>query len=49
MVLPELSSGVWIGIGFGIIGISFWIIGLVLFDRLVDRFRNDPHDEETEV
>lgn len=43
MVIPELGSGVWIGIGFGILGISFWIIGLLVFDRLVDKYgEGDP-------
>lgn len=43
MVIPELGSGVWIGIGFGLIGISFWVVGLFLFDRLVDRYGSDGH------
>lgn len=39
MVLPEFESGIWIGIGFGILGISFWVIGLLVFDRLVDKMK----------
>lgn len=47
MVLPDIPPGVWIGIGFGIVGISFWVVGLLVFDRLVDRYADDePQPEE---
>ena len=39
MVLPDLPTGLVIGIVFGIVGISFWIGGLLVFDRLIGRIR----------
>ena len=42
MVVPEISSGVLIGIAIGIFGVSFWVIGLVVFNFLVDRYQDDP-------
>lgn len=45
MVLPELGPGVWIGIGFGLIGITFWIGGLLLIDKVAGRFSADHGNE----
>lgn len=41
MVLPELGAGVWIGIGFGLIGIAFWIGGIYLIDKIANRLSAD--------
>ena len=46
MVLPEISSGVLIGIAIGIFGVSFWVIGLLLFNYLLDRYQGEiPGDQ----
>lgn len=37
MVLPELGNGLLVGIGFGLLGISFWVIGLFIFYKLFSR------------
>ena len=37
MVLPEIGNGLLVGIGFGILGISFWVIGLLIFYKLFGR------------
>lgn len=47
MMLPELGTGVWIGIGFGLLGIAFWVVGLFVFDRIVDKYANtDPGTDD---
>ncbi len=33
-MVPELGDGLLVGIGFGILGISFWIVGLFIFYKL---------------
>lgn len=49
MLLPAASSGIWIGIGIGILGISFWVVGILIFDRLVDRYRGESDDIPAET
>lgn len=42
MVLPDLGSGVWVGIAIGVFGISFWIVGIVAFHFILERYQDDP-------
>ena len=37
MLLLAVDTGLLIGIGFGVVGISFWIIGLLAFKWAFDR------------
>ena len=47
MVLPDLGTGVWIGIGFGLLGVLFWVGGLLVFNRLIDKYADtEPGIEE---
>lgn len=46
MPLPELGTGIWIGIAIGLLGIAFWIVGLLVFDYLVDRVQRDRSNVE---
>ena len=46
MVLPDLDPGIWIGIAIGILGISFWVVGLVVFHFLLKRYRKKPPSVE---
>lgn len=42
MVAPGLGSGLLVGIAIGLFGIAFWVVGLVVFDYLVDRYQSEP-------
>ena len=46
MVVPDVGPAVWIGIAIGVLGISFWVVGLLAFDYLLDRYQHDPHAED---
>lgn len=46
-MVPELGTGVWIGIAFGLVGISFWIVGLFVFNRLVDKYADTNPGEDS--
>lgn len=46
MVLPDLPPGMMLGLAFGILGISFWIIGLVIFERLFARMDKKANEAE---
>ena len=44
-MIPELGSGVWTGVAYGLFGVSLWVIGLYVLYRLLGRYW--PDEEPT--